>query len=96
MTEQLVAVEITQKDIDNGVKMECLMCPVALALDKMYPDLVASVDDRCVRLFKMGHCRSVKRFKPCDDMLKFIVHFDSNLPVTPRTVYMTSITKKEK
>lgn len=31
-------VEVTQADIDAGIRKECMKCPVALAVKRLYPD----------------------------------------------------------
>jgi hypothetical protein len=92
MTEQLVAIEITQEDIDRGVKMDCYQCPISLSLNRMYPKMRAGVAGPFVFIF--GELRRELEADACDDMIDFIHQFDTGQPVKPMTVHMIPIEKE--
>ena len=71
-----IHVNVTQRDIEKGKPKEILCCPVALAVHRAIPNNLSYV----------GTCyMSVdgRIFDWPTKIIRFIQHFDSNLPVKP-------------
>ena len=69
-------IEVTQEDIDHGMRLSALRCPVSLAVDRatqLNDSLVSSA------LILVGD----KIFKTAPEVAAFVVRFDSFLPVEP-------------
>lgn len=47
-------VQVTQEDIDAGIRKECMKCPVALAVKRMFPDHHVKVGITRIYLKKDG------------------------------------------
>ena len=76
-----VAVEITEADIEHGEVGDASLCPVALALRRMYPNAtVIEAADPVV----IGN----EEFTAGDDMLAFIERVDNYEHVSAETVHM--------
>lgn len=78
-------VEVTQKDIDIGLRGDCSQCPVALAVSRA---LIAAgleygvgVDELNIKLFRHGML--VHTIRTPKEVAEFIEDFDSRYSVEP-------------
>lgn len=75
-----VKVEVTQKDIKNGIPQDCGYCPIALAVNRTFPKLnkiyvdsaeaYAEMDERIVVVSKTSKsCRKfIEKFDEFDEL----------------------------
>lgn len=77
-------IKVIQKDIDNGVRVNCYDCPIALSLRRKY---------KAARSIEVGGSRAdihyknhIKYITLPKSLVNFISRFDENLPVKPITV----------
>ena len=78
-------VEITQEDIDQGIKGECSKCPLALALKRVFP-----IDEVGVYYFTFSVGR--KHHNLSDEAMMFVRNFDeSKKLVQPQTLKVTDV-----
>ena len=70
-------IEVTQEDIDKGVKENCVKCPVALSLRRLFPgEWEVDVGDDAI--YAGGNW-----YTPPDEAQEFIAKFDAGEPVAP-------------
>ena len=74
-------IEITQKDIDNGVQGECLLCPIALAFKRSSNFKRVYVHCKSIQVFKHG--KGVKTYELPKKAQTFVRRFDRQEPVKP-------------
>lgn len=72
-------VSVTQAHINQGKKMDCLGCPIALALMDVFPNKTVSVGLNA----HVYHHDTVDRYVLSKAARNFINHFDFNEPVEP-------------
>ena len=70
-----IRVNVTQRDIEKGKPRKILFCPVALAVQRAIPNL-SYVGTGCMSV-------DGRIFDWPTKIIRFIQHFDSNLPVKP-------------
>lgn len=76
-----INVEVTAEDIKRGIKVDCLNCPIALALDRCgQPD--ASVSDSDVEI-------DGRFIRMPLDARRFVQDFDDGKPVEPFAFELT-------
>lgn len=75
------AINVTQADIDAGVKQECFRCPIALAARRVF-DHDVSVDDEYIIHYASTEVKADFYALP-DEARQFVQHFDHGDPVTP-------------
>ncbi len=76
----IVTIEVTQADIDAGVREDCGLCPVARAVSRSTKQDV-SVYDVCLTLWDRG-TRSTQIGLPAD-VRQFVKMFDAGESVRP-------------
>ena len=84
-------IEVTQKDIDKGLKSTCYYCPIALAFKRKIKSEIAlgvAVNAKNVHHF---HEKSWHRYDLPKEAKKFIQRFDSDQPVKPFTFEIKKI-----
>ena len=80
-------IKVTQSHIDKGVKWDCCLCPVALAIiENHYPEcyVVVGASDICISCFEK---KDYKRFFTTKKLKQFIYDFDKGKLVKPTTFY---------
>lgn len=71
-----VVIEVTQKDIDAGVKKDCNKCPIALAMLRAFPEAAkVCVDGDCLTVFVND--REMLEATTTEEAYSFIERFDS-------------------
>ena len=79
-------IHVTQQDIDLGQRDKCKRCPIALAMQRTFPNLESSVYTTDVWLSKHGFIvlphearRFIDRFDSGDEQVRrFIYRFDAD------------------
>lgn len=74
-------IKVTQVHIDNGCRLSCSQCPIALAIYETSA-LIRNVRVRKITTFTDLY-HGDKAFKLPDEALEFIQKFDSGLKVEP-------------
>lgn len=85
---KIVELNITQDDIDHGVKSSCDSCPISLAMLRTFPNMKqANTGVGRVALVPKKR-RMVYRFEPVvdEEARKFIATFDSGRVAKPTTI----------
>src|SRR5690348_452339 len=87
MSMQTFQIEVTQEDIDKGLKGNCSACPIALAVNRTIPGANSTVSD----MFNHVYCPGVSRKNADtpDDAAWFISDFDDGKPVEPFSFTLT-------
>ena len=67
-------INVTQEHINSGIKSDCMLCPIALAVRTLFP--IVEVDDCCIEI------GDVQYYSP-DSVAKFIDDFDNGKLVKP-------------
>ncbi len=79
-------INVTQDEIEHGVRLSCGNCPVALAIAKLVRDEIhVLVDSWSVTFFEPtgnGYMITHKRQLP-DSAMLWIIDYDSSMPVKP-------------
>jgi lysophospholipid acyltransferase (LPLAT)-like uncharacterized protein len=76
-------IQVTQKDIDKGLKSTCYYCPVALAFKRKIKSEIpcgVAVNAKNIHHF---HGKSWDRYNLPKEAKKFIQRFDNDKPVKP-------------
>lgn len=77
----MTEVHVTAEDIANGQKGECLLCPVALAMDRAF-----CCNDIWVGGYGYSRDGIKGEWRPLPFAVKiFVTHFDAGHPVEPFT-----------
>ena len=71
-------VHVTQRHIDNGDRLECQTCPVALAIKEQTGEQYVKVYSNIIKVGKVT-------YKTTNDVYNFISDFDENIAVEPAT-----------
>lgn len=71
-------IEVTQDDINNGQRSRCRFCPVALAIQRTFPDQLVTVGNEAAEI---GMCFITFPTNASE----FISAFDKGLKVQPFT-----------
>ena len=74
-------IEVTQKDIDNGVQGECQSCPIALAFKRNSNIKRVYVNTKSIDVLHYGI--GVKSYELPKKAKTFIKRFDRQEPVKP-------------
>jgi hypothetical protein len=80
---KLLHINVTQRDIDLGVREKCDRCPVALAIQKMYPKCEAHVGGTYIRVGVPDNLDIFAIFDLPASAWAFIGAFDKGLGVKP-------------
>jgi len=84
-------INVTQQHIDNGIKSDCRLCPIALALLPLFTNLPIEVDSCCIEIGCCIGSDDIQYYSP-DSVIKFITAFDSSFPVKPFYFELQEIT----
>lgn len=82
----LKTIEVTQDDINNGVRKSETSCPIALALKRALPDRTIRADTNSLILCERsteGECIFHKIVGTPLSVMTFIMKFDEQFPVQP-------------
>lgn len=87
--------DVTQEDIDLGERLDCWRCPVALSLERAFPDLMPEVDPVEIVLYTKTEdgdrgSRYAKAATP-DMAYTFIEAFDGDNHVEPVSLTVTFV-----
>lgn len=82
-------VTVTVDDIRDGVAINCTQCPVALALQRAYPEADASASPLFLRFY--GNREIVAFAITPDEVRKFISRVDSFKDVEPFSFEITPV-----
>ena len=77
---KVLRVQVTQADIDEGVVGDCKLCPMAVALNRQYPEQAWSVGTTWV-----CHVDGSLMCRNSDPSRQFITQFDRGELVRPAT-----------
>lgn len=78
----LVKIQVTQEDINNGIKFKCESCPVALAIKRLLkPNVKVLVGD--IISFMTNDSSEWKDVVTPERVWDFLVQFDNKRPVQP-------------
>ena len=81
-----LTVEVTQRDIDLGKRINSDRCPIALAVNRLVPGYVTVVNRTDITIFGPGpKHRQWRTFKTPAVMALFIAQFDRGAKVYPIT-----------
>lgn len=75
-------IEVTQKDIDNGVQGECQSCPIALAFKRTSNSKRVYVNTKSIDVCHRGN-QGVKTYELPKKAQTFVKRFDRQEPVKP-------------
>ena len=78
----MITVEVTQEDIDHGVKGNCVKCPIAKAIGRAAGNTDCGVGITRAHLYS-GHERGLISFKLPIEAQNFIERFDDGFEVQP-------------
>ena len=73
--------EVTKEDIQMGIRRECEACPVARALERMFPGYFAHIDEHATISDNKGN--TIVDMFISDDLLTWIDKFDNEKPIEP-------------
>jgi len=76
-------VRVTREHIKMGKRVTLTMCPIALALKPLYPEV--SVDSYHIRLKRFTNTKPSVEVTTPRKASEFVQAFDGNLPVKPFT-----------
>lgn len=77
-------VSITEDHIRRGTRKQCYACPVALAVQELYPDKCVTVTESYIRIYANQLSRKpFVRFPTPADVVKRIVCFDQTGVMEP-------------
>lgn len=72
-------VQVTQADIDAGIRKDCKRCPVALAVQRLYPEHEVKVGVTSIYIIKSG---ITSRYRMPNEIAIRIAQFDDGRPMT--------------
>lgn len=75
-------IEVTQKDIDNGVQGECQLCPIALAIKSTSNFKRVYVNGKFIEVWHRGN-QGIKTYELPKKAQTFVKRFDRQEPVKP-------------
>ncbi len=68
-------INVTQEDINSGIRQQCLHCPVAIAAKRIFPNKCISVVPAHIRVGKNEFDNGIL-YKLPDDVAQWITDFD--------------------
>lgn len=82
-----ITIDVTQKDIDNGIREDCVDCPIVLAARRATGREFVMVAESVIDLFVGGYREKniVATAKMPRTAINFIADFDREKSVTPFT-----------
>ena len=87
-------IEVTQKDIDKGLKLTCYYCPIALAFKrKVKSEIRCSVAVKTKKVHYF-YGKSWVSYDLPKEATKFIQRFDNDEPVKPFTFEIKKLISK--
>jgi hypothetical protein len=78
----IITVDVTQEDIDNGERVHCSKCPIALAVHRLFPDAAGVSVAHDIALFNDG-LKPFQHFLITEEAREFIRRFDHKMEVEP-------------
>lgn len=88
----ILVVDVTQNDIDNGTRKSTGGCPIALAIQRTTGNPGAWVGLYSVGTLKTDRGRVTHTHRTSREAYEFISDFDNDIPVTPATFTFQPIT----
>lgn len=76
-------IEVTQADIDAGESQSCTACPIALAVQRVFPECRIEVTERAMYLYRGEELEA--RANTPRTAARFVRLFDQGFPVEPFT-----------
>jgi hypothetical protein len=90
-----VIIEVTQQDIDNGIRNACSKCPIALALTRTMGSAFSEVTiTTCSTHFPLRENKEDLRAYIPEIARNFIQTFDKGLPVKPLSFELEMTTER--
>ena len=83
-------IEVTQKDIDEGVQGECTLCPIALAFKRSSNFKRVYVNGKTIDVWYRGD-QGIKTYKLPKKAQTFVKRFDRQEPVKPFSFKLKSL-----
>ncbi len=81
---------LTREDIENGIEQDCLRCPIALVLQRMFPEQSIAVDDTHAEICdKDGN--EVVSLVLSHEIQDWMMNFDDSQPVPPICIILRKI-----
>jgi hypothetical protein len=75
-------IEVIQEDIDKGIRRSCYMCPIAIAVRRVFnPDGHIRVSSSGIQV--MDTLRNETMYKVTEEMRDFIRLFDNYMEISP-------------
>lgn len=75
-------IHVTQDDIDHGLKNNCRVCPIALAIKRETKALGVNVLHRSIVIIPSGN-DPVRRYEHTAESFDFVTKFDAGQTVEP-------------
>lgn len=73
-------VQVTEDDIIAGIRKDCKWCPVALAVQRLYPEHEVKVGVTSIYIIKRG---ITSRYRMPNEIVIRIARFDDGQDMTP-------------
>ena len=83
-------IEVTQKDIDEGVQGECTLCPIALAFKRSSNFKRVYVNGKTIDVWYRGD-QGIKTYELPKKAQTFVKRFDRQEPVKPFSFKLKSL-----
>ena len=83
-------IEVTQKDIDKGVRGECALCPIARAIKSSSNFKRVYVNGKTIDVWYRGD-QGIKTYKLPKKAQTFVKRFDRQEPVKPFSFKLKSL-----
>lgn len=84
MAKHRVLIEVKQCNIDKGIQLDDMLCPIALAINRKRPSLDVQVFGKSIDIFDTTDEACCRKSIPLPKKAqKFIESFDDGRPVKP-------------